>query len=122
MKKRIEESTFNKFDHKETTEMEQISGDNWSVVAEKPMAVVEFYSQWCGPCKMQTQILTEISQKMNDVFMAKVDIEENFPLTDKLGIKSVPTTIILKNGQEKKRFIGSCPKESIEKELTLVPA
>lgn len=102
--------------------MVTINSENWSSVSEKPVAVVEFSSQWCGPCKKQAQILHEISQKRNNIFMAQVDIEENSALTDKLGVRSVPTTIVLQKGQEKKRFVGSCSRESIEKELSLVMA
>lgn len=100
--------------------METINSENWNVVSEKPVAVVEFFSQWCVPCKKQKEVLNQISQKMNDIFMAQVDIEENSALTDKLGVRSVPTTILLKKGEEKKRFVGSCSKETIEKELAQV--
>lgn len=100
--------------------METINSENWNVVSEKPVAVVEFFSQWCAPCKKQKEVLNQISQKMNDIFMAQVDIEENSALTDKLGVRSVPTTILLKKGEEKKRFVGSCSKETIEKELAQV--
>lgn len=108
--------------NKEDIEVEQITSENWNVVSEKPIAVVEFSSQWCAPCKRQKEVLKEISQKMNDIFMAQVDIEESSALTDKLGVRSVPTTILLQKGQEKKRFVGSCSRETIEKELALVTA
>jgi len=99
--------------------MEKISSNNWESVERQPMAVIEFASSWCGPCKRQAEVLKEIAKSMGDVFMATVDIEESFDLTDKLGVRSVPTTIVMKNGKEKKRFVGNCSKESIEKELAV---
>lgn len=101
--------------------MQKISSESWGNIENLPMAVVEFSSSWCGPCKKQAEVLKELASKMN-VFVATVDIEESADLTDKFSVRSVPTTIVMRNGHEQKRFIGNCSRESIEKELQVVAA
>ena len=77
-------------------------------------AVVDFYADWCGPCRMLRPTLEQISDERNDVIAAAVNIDENPELADMFGITSIPCVILFKNGAEADRSIGLVPKESLE--------
>ena len=68
--------------------------------------VKKFSASWCGPCKMLAPLMENIKPKFNDVRFTNVDVDEQFEIASKYGIRSVPTVIIEKNGQEVKRITG----------------
>jgi len=70
--------------------------------------VKKFSASWCGPCKMLAPVMENISKKSNfsSVRFTNVDVDEQFELASKYGIRSVPTVVIEKNGQEVKRISG----------------
>lgn len=78
--------------------------------------VVDFWAKWCRPCKMFSPILDEIS-KENNVWIAKLDIDENPNTAYKYDVSSVPTTIIFEKGKPVKRIIGAKPKHQMVEEL-----
>jgi thioredoxin 1 len=74
--------------------------------------LTDFWAEWCGPCKMIAPILEEIAEDYDgQVKIAKVDVDENNQITMKLGVQSIPTVILFKNGQAVERFVGAMPKE-----------
>lgn len=86
-----------------------------STIAALPsLVIVDFYTSWCGPCRMQVPILEHLSQTTGDAVVAKVDLDANPVVGDRFKISKVPTLLILKNGQEVKRMIG------VQKEATLL--
>jgi thioredoxin 1 len=69
------------------------------IQGERPV-VVDFFADWCGPCKMMPPILKEVKQKAGDrATIIKMDIDKNRYYADKYGIQSIPTLIIFRNGQ-----------------------
>ena len=69
--------------------------------------LVDFYADWCGPCKRMTPVLHEVKQAMgDDIVVIKVDVDKNNHLATRYGIQSIPTLIVFKNGQEKWRRSG----------------
>ena len=69
--------------------------------------LVDFYAEWCGPCKMMAPVLKEVISKVNGkARIIKVDVDKNRAAADKFGVRSVPTLIIFKNGQVKWRQSG----------------
>ena len=76
--------------------------------------LIDFYADWCGPCKMLSPILEEIAETEKDVKILKVDIDENMDLAQKFGIMSVPTLMLFKDGEEYGREIGFKPKEQLK--------
>jgi thioredoxin 1 len=68
--------------------------------------VKKFEASWCGPCKALKPIFENVASKYNDVNFSYVDVDEQFELASKYGIRSVPTVVIEKNGNEVQRFSG----------------
>lgn len=81
-------------------------------------AIVDFSASWCGPCKMIAPILEELSEQYKDqIDVYKVDIDENPDLTGALGIRGVPTMLIIPVNGEPKRIVGAVPKNKIEEAI-----
>ena len=68
--------------------------------------VKKFYAEWCGPCKMLTPIMEQVKQKFSDVSFEDVNIDDQFEVAQKYYVRSVPTVIIEKDGEEVHRFAG----------------
>ncbi len=90
------------------------------VLDHKGVVLVDFFAQWCGPCKITSPIIDELAESMKDVKFAKVDVDNNQDLAGKYSIFSIPTFLILKDGQVKNQFVGAHNKESFEEELKKV--
>ncbi len=91
-----------------------------SVIKADSPVLVDFYADWCGPCKTQTPILGELAQEFDGkVKFAKVDIdvEENKVLAVKYGVMSVPTLIIFSNGEVKETLVGVTSKSKLQQKL-----
>jgi len=76
--------------------------------------LVDFYADWCGPCRMLRPTLEALSEERADVKFAAVNIDENPDLADEFDISSIPCVILFKNGAEADRSIGLVPKEALE--------
>lgn len=76
--------------------------------------LVDFYADWCGPCRMLRPTLEELSEERTDVKFAAINIDENADLADEFDISSIPCVILFKNGAEADRSIGLVPKEALE--------
>lgn len=74
---------------------------------------VDFYADWCGPCKMMSPIIDEIAEENDDVIVGKVDVDENGELAMQFNVMSIPTILIFKNGELAETFIGLQSKETI---------
>lgn len=76
--------------------------------------LVDFYADWCGPCRMLRPTLEALSEERADVNFAAINIDENPDLADEFDISSIPCVILFKNGAEADRSIGLVPKEALE--------
>ena len=79
--------------------------------------VVDFWAEWCGPCKMIAPILDEIAAENPGVTIAKLNIDENLDVTRRFDVMSIPTLIVFKDGQAVKRLVGAKPKGALVQEL-----
>lgn len=79
--------------------------------------LVDFYADWCGPCKMLSPIIEEIAEECADITVGKVNVSENNDLADKFDVSNIPTLIVFKNGKEYSRMVGFRPKENILAEI-----
>lgn len=87
--------------------------DNEVKKADKTV-LVDFYADWCGPCKMMSPIIDEIAEELGDnIKVGKVDSDENIELAEEFGIMSIPTILVFKNGQVVKTFNGVTAKSEI---------
>ncbi len=77
------------------------------------VVLVDFWAEWCGPCKMQLPVLEEISSEMTDVRVCKVNVDENNELAIKFGIRSIPTMMIFKNGEKVDQLVGLKQKNEL---------
>ena len=75
--------------------------------------LIDFYAEWCGPCKMLGPVLEEVSKEMKESIIVKVDIDKNMDLAKQYGIMSVPTMLIFKKGEEVGRHTGYMDKDRL---------
>lgn len=91
---------------------------NEEVLGVKGTVLVDFYADWCGPCKMMAPIVEDISNERDDIVVGKVNTDENMQIAYNYKIVSIPTLIVFKDGVEYKRIVGFVPKEELIKELS----
>ncbi len=87
------------------------------VINSNQTVFIDFYATWCKPCKTMTPIIEEIAKEYKEIKFVKIDIDKNEKLAIKYNIMSIPTMMIIKNGEVKKTFVGITDKQSITKEF-----
>lgn len=84
--------------------------------AEAPV-IIDFYADWCGPCKMMSPIIDSIAEETNNAKVGKINVDEAQDLAAMYNVMSIPTIIIFKDGKPYKKFVGVTSKENILNEL-----
>lgn len=75
--------------------------------------ILDFYAEWCGPCKAMSPILDQIEDELDDVIIEKYDVEENEEIVEDYGIRSVPTLVFIKDDEIVSKHVGSLSKEKL---------
>ena len=85
--------------------------------SDKPV-LVDFWAEWCGPCRMVAPVLDEIAEQKSDVTIAKLNVDEHQELAMQYGVQSIPTFILFKGGEAADRILGAMPKAAFEEFLS----
>ncbi len=83
------------------------------VLQSDKTVLVDFYADWCGPCKMLSPIVDELSEEYSQYKFCKLNVDENEHLAAKYNVMSIPTLFVFKDGQVVNHSIGAIPKESV---------
>ena len=80
--------------------------------SEKPV-LVDFYADWCGPCQMLSPIVDEVAEERDDIKVGKINVDEQMELAQKYGVMTIPTLLVIKNGEIANKHIGALSKSGV---------
>lgn len=92
-----------------------ITSENFEqvVLNNEKTVLLDFSAVWCGPCQMIAPVIHEIADENNDIIVGKIDVDNETPLAIKFGISSIPTLVVMKNGQAVDKAVGLRSKAQI---------
>lgn len=94
----------------------RITSENYEeevLKSDKPV-LIDFYANWCGPCRAMGPVIEEIAEETTDsIKVGKINVDENQDLAMKYGVMSIPTILVIKNGKVEKTFVGMRDKSEI---------
>ncbi len=101
----------------------EVSDSNFNelvINADKPV-LVDFWAEWCGPCRMVTPIVAELAEEYKDrAVVAKMDVDSNPETSMKFGIRNIPTILFFKNGEIVDKQVGAVPKTILASKLDAI--
>lgn len=97
--------------------MLQLTTSNFKSTIGKGVTVVDFWAEWCGPCRALAPAFEAVSGELKKIMFAKVNIDEERELASEQGVMSIPCLIVFKNGKEVDRLMGNMSKEALKQKL-----
>ena len=93
----------------------KITKDNYqeAVLNADREVLLDFWAPWCGPCRMVSPIVDKIAEERKDILVGKVNVDEEMELAAQFQVMSIPTLVVLRNGQVVSRTVGARPKDAI---------
>ena len=85
------------------------------VLKSDKKVLLDFWATWCGPCKMIAPIVEEIAEENEHIVVGKIDVDQEMELAIQFGVTSIPTLVLMENGEKVSQMIGYRPKEDILK-------
>lgn len=92
----------------------ELNKNNFDNEIKKGIIIVDFWAEWCFPCKKLSPIIEEISEEVKNVRFGKLNVDENEEIASRYGIMGLPTLIIFKNGNEAGRVVGFFDKKTLK--------
>lgn len=83
------------------------------IIAEGKPVLVDFYADWCGPCRMVAPIIEEIAAERADITVGKINVDDEPELASAFGVATIPTLVVIKDGKVTKQVAGARPKAAI---------
>ena len=83
------------------------------LVKEEPLVLLDFYADWCGPCKMIGPVLEQVASENKDIKVIKVNVDENIGLAQQYGVQGIPALFVLKEGTVVAQKAGFMPKDNL---------
>ena len=98
-----------------------LTDTNFQQQTKNKVVLVDFWAEWCAPCKMMAPVLNDVADELNgNSHVGKLNIEQYQSMAQKFNVRSIPTLILFKNGKEVKRFVGIKQKDFLLKEIKSV--
>ena len=97
--------------------VQKLNQNNFNNAIANGTTLVDFYADWCGPCRMVSPIVDEIAEERSDITVGKVNVDDENALAMKYGVMSIPTLIVFKYGQVKTSIVGARSKADFLAEL-----
>ena len=95
----------------------KLNAANFEEALQNQTVLVDFYADWCGPCRMVAPIVEQIAAENPQYTVGKINVDDDPDLATRFGVMSIPTLIVFKNGEEASRIVGARPKAAILAEL-----
>ncbi|MBO6145437.1 MAG: thioredoxin [Bacilli bacterium] len=93
--------------------IKQVNSEEFKKEIKDGVVFVDFFANWCGPCKMLSPVVEQLSEDIKDVKFIKVDVDAASEVAAEYGVMSIPTLIIFKDGKEISKQIGLMPKDAL---------
>ena len=97
--------------------LKNLTSEDFNEFTKSGVSVIDFYTDWCGPCKIISPIIEQIAKEMKGVKFAKMDVDKEQELARRFEVMSIPTLIFLKNGEQVDMIVGVISKEEIVKRI-----
>lgn len=95
-----------------------VTDETFTTEIKEGLVLVDFWAPWCGPCKMIAPVLEEIDLEMEDqIKIAKLNVDDNPETTSQFGVMSIPTLLLMKEGQVVEKIVGFQPKEQLQSRI-----
>ena len=92
----------------------KVTKDNFETVkASDKTVLIDFYADWCGPCRMVSPIIDEIAEERDDILVCKINVDDEPELASQFEVFSIPTLVVMKNGEVANVSTGARPKNAI---------
>ncbi len=119
IKKKMVEDIMNKGKENYPGEPVKVNDDDFQETIEKyPLVLVDFWADWCGPCKMMEPILEDLAEEyQGEVVIAKMNVDQNQQVPGQFGVSSIPTLVLFKNGERVDRMIGALQKQQLKQKF-----